>query len=89
MTTEDAGAYKPHPAPYRLALDHLGVPGPRATMVAAHAWDVVGARGAGIDAVWIDRGERLWPLPVPPVRAAGDLLQAARLVVDGATTATP
>jgi FMN phosphatase YigB (HAD superfamily) len=29
----------------------------------AHAWDVVGAVRAGMEAVWIDGSERVWPFP--------------------------
>jgi 2-haloacid dehalogenase len=81
LTTQEAGAYKPHPAPYRLALDALDLPADRATLIAAHAWDVVGARAVGMDAVWVSREEVLWPLPVPEARRADDLVQAAALVI--------
>jgi 2-haloacid dehalogenase len=32
-------------------------------MVAAHAWDVVGAVRAGMRGVWVNRDERTWPFP--------------------------
>jgi 2-haloacid dehalogenase len=80
VTAQEVRAYKPHPAPYRLALDALGLPAARATLIAAHAWDVVGARAVGMDAIWISRDEVLWPLPVPEARRAADLVQAAALV---------
>jgi 2-haloacid dehalogenase len=56
---DEAGAYKPDPRPYRLVLDAVG----DATLVAAHAWDVVGAVRAGMDAIWVSNGERVWPFP--------------------------
>jgi 2-haloacid dehalogenase len=75
-TVEEVRAYKPHPDVYRILPE-------RATLVAAHAWDVVGARAAGYRAVWVDREERDWPLPVgAPKLRAGDLVEAARLAVD-------
>ena len=45
------------------------------TLIAAHAWDVVGAKQAGLDAVWVDRLEREWPFPQgkPRSRVAHDL----------------
>ena len=80
LSCDEVEAYKPHPAPYRLALRAVGGD---ATLVAAHAWDVVGARAAGYRAVWVDREERDWPLPVgAPKLRAGDLVEAARLAVD-------
>jgi 2-haloacid dehalogenase len=56
---DEVKAYKPDPRPYRLVLDTLG----EATLVAAHAWDVVGAVRAGMDAIWINGSERVWPFP--------------------------
>lgn len=51
LTTEAVRVYKPHPAPYRHALDELGLDAGRATLIAAHAWDVVGARAVGMPAI--------------------------------------
>jgi 2-haloacid dehalogenase len=81
VTTEDVRVYKPHPAVYRRAVDTLGLPAERVTLVAAHAWDVVGARAAGLNGVWVERLERRWPLPVLPVPGAADLRAAAALVL--------
>jgi 2-haloacid dehalogenase len=56
---DEVGAYKPDPRPYRLVVDAVG----DATLVAAHAWDVVGAVRAGLSAVWVSRDEQVWPFP--------------------------
>ena len=79
VSAEQAGAYKPHPAPYELALDWLGESS--ATMIAAHGWDVLGAEAAGLEGVWVDRLERRWPFPLAMPRRAGDLVEAATHVV--------
>jgi 2-haloacid dehalogenase len=52
--------------------------GPGATLVAAHAWDVVGAVRAGLRGVWVNREERAWPFPeeVAPHATAPGLLEA-------------
>ena len=51
-------------------------------LIAAHAWDVVGAKEAGFDAVWVDRLEREWPFPKGrPRRIAHDLVEAADLAL--------
>jgi FMN phosphatase YigB (HAD superfamily) len=34
-----------------------------ATLVAAHAWDVLGAVRAGMHAIWVNGDERSWPFP--------------------------
>ena len=76
---DEVEAYKPDPRPYRLAVERLGGSPQEVVLVAAHAWDVLGALGAGLRAVWVDRGERVWPFPQaePPGRAA-DLVAAVR-----------
>ena len=56
---DEVQAYKPDPRPYRLVLDTVG----DATLVAAHAWDCLGAVHAGMRAVWVNRSERVWPFP--------------------------
>ena len=67
VTAEAAGAYKPRPEPYRLALERLSVQPSRALFVAGSPADIEGARGAGIDVCWHNRlqlplGEREPPL---------------------------
>lgn len=49
VTSEEAGADKPHPAPFRLAIDKLGVPAERIWMVGdSRRCDVDGAREFGM-----------------------------------------
>lgn len=80
LTTEQARAYKPHPAPYLHAAAELGLEPDRVTLIAAHDWDVLGAREAGLGAVLVDRGPDGWRFPPPePVRAP-DLVAAAEAV---------
>jgi 2-haloacid dehalogenase len=82
VSVEEVELYKPHPAVYRHAAERLGVDPKRVTLIAAHAWDVVGAKEAGLDAVWIDRLEREWPFPKgKPRRVAHDLLEAVELAL--------
>jgi 2-haloacid dehalogenase len=72
-TVEEVRKYKPHPDVYELL--------PRgATLVAAHAWDVAGARAAGYRGVWVDGEEQEWPLPVgEPGLRASTLVEAAQI----------
>ncbi len=81
ITVDEVRAYKPHAAPYHQAASRLGLTLDRITLVAAHGWDVIGARSAGMDAVWVDRLERRWPfLTTEPARAP-DLVAAVELVL--------
>ena len=67
VTAEAAGAYKPRPEPYRLALERLSVQPAGALFVAGSARDIAGARGVGMDVWWHNRlqlplGDRRPPL---------------------------
>ena len=62
VSAERAGAYKPDPRPYQLALDELGLPAERVLFVAGSSHDVVGAVGMGMPVVWVNR----LGLPTPP-----------------------
>jgi 2-haloalkanoic acid dehalogenase type II len=55
VTAEAAGAYKPRPEPYLLALERLGVEPARALFVAGSPNDIDGARETGMDVCWHNR----------------------------------
>ncbi|MFH8487508.1 haloacid dehalogenase type II [Streptomyces longisporoflavus] len=61
LSAEDARACKPAPEVYRLAIDAAGCPPERVLMVAAHAWDLRGARAAGMRTAYVRR-----PIGDPP-----------------------
>jgi 2-haloacid dehalogenase len=65
LSAELAQAYKPAPEAYRTAAELLGVEPGDLMMVAAHAWDLEGARDAGLRTVFVDR-----PLEYGPGSAA-------------------
>lgn len=52
VIAERAGAYKPDPRPYRMALDELGVEPERALFVAGSMFDVNGAGRLGMPIYW-------------------------------------
>lgn len=58
LSVEEAKHWKPHAAAYEYALRTLGVQAKDAALVAAHAWDVMGARRAGLRAVYVSRLEK-------------------------------
>ncbi|MBA2536590.1 MAG: haloacid dehalogenase type II [Actinobacteria bacterium] len=80
ISVDEVRQYKPAPAPYRHAAARLGVEIADLALVAAHGWDVVGARSAGLDAVWVDRLERRWPFPLPEPKRASGLVEAIELI---------
>jgi 2-haloacid dehalogenase len=61
LSAEDAHSYKPHPDVYRLAITNAGCAPDRLLMVAAHAWDLRGARAVGMRTAYVER-----PVGDPP-----------------------
>lgn len=57
--------YKPHPGVYEHAAARLGADPDQLCLVAAHAWDVMGAKRAGLRGGWVARTER-WLVPIVP-----------------------
>jgi len=56
FSAEQAGAYKPDPAVYRLPVEALDVAPDRILHVAGSATDTMGARAAGLACAWSNRG---------------------------------
>ena len=80
--TDQVEVFKPDLRVYQHGLAVVGAAGAQATMVAAHTWDLRGARAAGMRVAWVARGEgALTPLlPAPEVQGA-DLLAVADAIV--------
>ena len=67
VTSEAAGAYKPSPQPYELALAELDLPPDRVLFVAGSKFDIPGASGVGMPVWWhnrvhIERGDLRPPI---------------------------
>jgi 2-haloacid dehalogenase len=75
-------AYKPDRRIYEAGLEAIGAPAADTWMVAAHWWDVAGAKRAGLRTAWIgrDEGALLATVPQPDVLAT-DLADAAAKIV--------
>lgn len=80
VTAEEAGAYKPDPRPYRLALETLGLDASRVLFVAGSAHDVGGAARVGMDVYWANRGNVGVPSDATAVMTSPDLLRLPALV---------
>ncbi len=67
----EAGRWKPRPEPYRHVAAELGIEAGALALVAVHAWDVHGAKRAGLVGAWVSRleGELLAEVDEPDVRA--------------------
>ena len=74
---------KPALEPYRMAAESLGVEVGQVRLVAAHAWDVVGAMRAGCAAAFVARpGMVLNPLADPPDVVGSDLREVADQILE-------
>ena len=79
------GTFKPDPRAYRAALERMdaGAPGD-VCLVAAHWWDVAGAKRAGLRTGWVARRERILLATVPrPDFRGRDLDEVAEAVLAG------
>ena len=79
FSVESVKKFKPHPAPYQMVLEELGVAAKDALMVAAHAWDLVGAKNVGLQTAFVARpGTALYSNVAQPDFVVGDLSELAR-----------
>jgi 2-haloacid dehalogenase len=84
--TDQVGVFKPDARVYRHGLAEIGAEAGDATMVAAHWWDLRGARAVGMRVAWVGRGEgTLNPLLGEPDAQGADLLEMAMMLA-GRTT---
>jgi 2-haloacid dehalogenase len=82
LSADSVRRLKPAPEPYRAAAEALGVETPQVRLVAAHAWDVIGAMRAGCAAAFVARpGMVLDPLAEPPDVVGADLSAVAASIV--------
>lgn len=81
LSVDAVGRFKPAPEVYLHACATLGVEVDRALMVAAHDWDIAGARSVGLQAAFIARPGVVWGLPDdPPDLVTADLAGLADLL---------
>ncbi|MFN8575089.1 MAG: HAD-IA family hydrolase [Gemmatimonadaceae bacterium] len=75
VTAEEAGAYKPDPRPYRLALSTLGVDAAEAAFVAGSGYDLIGTSAVGLRTFWHNRIGLTRPEAAPPADAEETTLE--------------
>ena len=78
VSAPESGAFKPDPRPYRMALERIGASADEVALVAAHWWDVAGAKAAGLRTGWVARRDLVLPDGVPEPDVGGrDLMEVA------------
>ena len=74
--------YKPHPDTYAAACRQLQVAPADAMLLAAHGWDIAGARHAGLQAAFIARpGQQQYPLAPAPALVGSTLEAVAQQLI--------
>ncbi|HVP62611.1 MAG TPA: haloacid dehalogenase type II [Myxococcaceae bacterium] len=58
VSVDEVRTYKPSPAVYHHLVGRGGASGDRTWLVSSNAWDVLGARSAGLRAAWVRRSAR-------------------------------
>jgi 2-haloacid dehalogenase len=78
ISVDEVRTYKPSPEVYRHAARRLGRPIEEVWLVSSNPFDAIGARAAGMAAVWVNRiGATFDSLGQPPSLAVPDLLALA------------
>jgi 2-haloacid dehalogenase len=58
VSVDEVRTYKPSPVVYQLLVTRGGLSADRTWLVSSNAWDVLGAKSAGLRAAWIRRSPR-------------------------------
>ena len=83
LSVDDAGAYKPSPRVYQLAVDELKRPPARIGFVSSNGWDAIGAKAFGFAVFWINRNKLPLDRHGPrPDRIVGSLSELPGLLAD-------
>lgn len=78
LSVESLALFKPHPAVYTWAIREMEVTASESMLVAAHGWDIAGAKWAGLRAAFIARsGQQMFSLADPPDIDVVDFLALA------------
>ena len=78
LSVESVGRFKPHPSVYRYAAKTLDREPGRIMMVAAHAFDVMGARACGFRGAYVNRyGLPYEDSPLQPDLTVSDVIELA------------
>jgi 2-haloacid dehalogenase len=78
FSVESVARYKPAAEPYLYVARELNLQPSELVMIAAHPWDLMGARAAGLQTAFIQRKGTAWfPLSPPPAITGPTLREVA------------
>jgi 2-haloacid dehalogenase len=61
LSVDEVQRWKPAPEPYLYAARELGVSPAQCALIAAHPWDIDGAKRSGLQAAWLNRTNARYP----------------------------
>ncbi len=83
LSVEEVKNYKPHASTYHYAYSSVNILPEDTMLIAAHGWDIAGAKRAGIQAAFIKRlGKSLYPLALEPEISGTSLEEIATLLLE-------
>lgn len=74
ISVDEVGHWKPRPEVYLHCAKTVGVEPHRLALIAAHGWDIHGARRAGLSAGYVSRQGKPFPSVMEPPHVAGSTL---------------
>lgn len=81
LSVEESCKYKPDLSVYNWAVHLMGRPASECMLIAAHGWDVGGAKLAGMKTAFIARkGQTLYPLAPKPDFVARDIFALSQII---------
>jgi 2-haloacid dehalogenase len=81
ISVDEAGALKPAPEVYQLAIGRLQLPPKAIWMVAAHGWDIAGAQRAGLRGAFVARPGQTPDPFAPPEIVGADMVAVANAII--------
>ncbi|MBU2946451.1 haloacid dehalogenase type II [Zobellia uliginosa] len=82
VSVQAVASYKPEPAPYKAVLSKMGISPENTIMVAAHGWDILGAKRAGLRTAFVARkGHAIYPLDGTPEIEGKTILDVAHTIL--------
>lgn len=80
ISVDEVSRYKPDPAVYLHLLKRTGSRAGNSWLISSNAWDVMGAKHAGLNAVWVKRSEEAVfdPWDIKPDLVVNSLQQLAQ-----------
>ena len=83
LSVEEVKNYKPHNSTYHYAYSSVNILPEDTMLIAAHGWDIAGAKRAGIQAGFVSRpGKALYPLALEPEIAEPSLEEITNILLE-------